>query len=166
MKMAIAALLVVAGVAVAAFFGLMNWWQYGEKSKAVEVVVATYKEDPYRAQELVESATTFCLEEKVNGTLPSYFSEWLANSMLSSIKYAEENGLRSPYGQAYEKFKKTIRNQIVKEAQAVAARIDREPSDVQERIKSSINWINSDRKAVDLCVWSNVAKKLEPEAGS
>ena len=166
MKLAVSALLVVVGVAVAAFFGLMNWWQYGEKAKAVEVVVSTYKDDPYRAEELVNDATTICLETNVNGSLPTYFSEWMANSMLKSIRYASDKGLHSPYGQGYEDFKKTIKAKIVSEAQAVAARIDQEPADVRDRITSSIKWINSDRNAVDRCVWSNVAKKLEAEAGS
>ncbi len=151
------------GISLFALQGMATWKQQDNYKKGVLGTVELYKSMPFEAQRLTKLAAQTCLEDRAGGKLPSYFTDFMADSVAAAFSYAAENDFESSEDPAVQNFVSEMKTSMTGRIDEIAQRIAREPESLKRRLNTAMDWVNGNRKSAASCVGLNVMRQAAAE---
>ncbi|HFC04062.1 MAG TPA: hypothetical protein ENJ55_00030 [Rhizobiales bacterium] len=157
-------LLGITGFIFIALFGLSGVVAFKTASNAsrdqkqIFNTVSIYKKAPLATKDFIRTAMKECLEAKVDGNLPSYYTDFAADSLLAAVKYAAKHKVKSLGDPKIRAFVKKYKKQIMRDAIKMSRRMARESKKVQRRMMKSVSWMSRHRSTLRACINVKVDK--------
>ena len=151
------------GTSLFALQGLATWKMQDNYRKGVLGTVELYKTMPFEAQRLTKLATQTCLEDRADGKLPSYYTNFMAETATATLRYAAENEFESSQDPAVKDFVSEMKAAMAERIGNIAQRMAREPESMLRRMHRSMEWVNGNRKSFASCIGLNVVRQAAVE---